>query len=65
MLFLDTSALVKRYVEEEGTQLVLRKMGGDPGVRIVSSVARTEAGITLCRVGFDRDDSAEGVASPP
>jgi predicted nucleic acid-binding protein len=56
MLFLDTSALVKRYVEEEGTELVLDQMSGDTEW-VVSSVARTEAEITLCRLGFDRDDS--------
>lgn len=57
MLFLDTSALVKRYVEEEGTEAVVQKMDGDREW-VVSSVARTEAEITLCRLGFDRDDSA-------
>ena len=56
MLFLDTSALVKRYVEEEGTDLVLERMGGDPGW-VVSAVARTELEITLCRLGFERDGS--------
>jgi len=58
MLFLDTSALVKRYVAEEGTELVLDRMDGD-SEWVVSSVARTEAEITLCRLGFDRDESAE------
>jgi len=52
MLFLDTSALVKRYVEEQGTEFVLRRMDEDPDWA-VSSVARTEAEITLCRLGFD------------
>lgn len=56
MLFLDTSALVKRYVEEDGTGLVLERMGADPEW-VVSSVARTEAEITLCRLGFDRDSA--------
>ena len=51
MLFLDTSALVKRYVEEEGTGLVLRLMDQDP-IWAASAVARTEAEITLCRLGF-------------
>ena len=58
MLILDTSALVKRYVDEEGTELVLGRMSGDPEW-VVSSVARTEAEITLCRIGFDRDDSPD------
>jgi uncharacterized protein len=52
MLFLDTSALLKRYVEEEGTTLVLQLMGQDLDWA-VSAVARTEAEITLCRLGFD------------
>jgi predicted nucleic acid-binding protein len=52
MLFLDTSALVKRYVEEEGTEVVLRRMAEDPEW-VVSSIARTETEITLCRLGFD------------
>lgn len=58
MLFLDTSALVKRYVEEDGSALVLRRMGEDPDW-VVSSVARTEAEITLCRLGFDPTSSAD------
>ena len=57
-LFLDTSALVKRYVAEEGTELVLRRMDDDPEW-IVSAVARTEAEITLCRLGFGPDQIAE------
>jgi predicted nucleic acid-binding protein len=58
MLFLDTSALVKRYVEEEATELVLRRMGEDSDW-VVSAVARPEAEITLCRLGFERDGSAD------
>lgn len=56
MLFLDTSALVKRYVDEDGTELVLRLMDEDP-IWAVSAVARTEAEITLCRLGFGPDES--------
>jgi uncharacterized protein len=52
MLFLDTSALLKRYVEEDGTALVLRRMSEDLEW-VVSAVARTEAEISLCRLGFD------------
>lgn len=58
MLFLDTSALIKRYVEEEGTELVLRRMDADPDWA-VSSVARTEAEITLCRLDFGPDVIAD------
>jgi uncharacterized protein len=52
MLFLDTSALIKRYVEEDGTAFVLRRMADD-AEWAVSAIARTEAQITLCRLGFD------------
>jgi predicted nucleic acid-binding protein len=58
MLFLDTSALVKRYVEEEGTELVLRRMDEDTDW-VVSAIARTETEISLCRLGFDPDESAD------
>jgi predicted nucleic acid-binding protein len=57
MLFLDTSALVKRYVDEEETTFVIRRMGED-SAWVASSVARTEAEITLCRLGFDPGESA-------
>jgi predicted nucleic acid-binding protein len=55
MLFLDTSALVKRYVAEEGTDLVLTRMLDDPEW-VVSALARTEAEIALCRLGFPMDE---------
>ncbi len=54
MLFLDTSALLKRYVAEEGTELVLRRMDEDPSWA-VSALARSEAEIALCRLGFGPD----------
>ena len=56
MLFLDTSALVKRYVDEEGTELVIRRMDEDPDWA-VSALARTEAEITLCQLGFTPDEA--------
>lgn len=62
MLFLDTSALIKRYVEEDGSPLVLRRMSEDPEW-VVSAVARTEAEITLCRLGFEWSDAAAVRAS--
>jgi predicted nucleic acid-binding protein len=58
MLFLDTSALLKRYVEEPGTDLVLRRMDEDRQWA-ASAVARTEAEITLCRLGFAPGDTEE------
>ena len=58
MLFLDTSALVKRYVAEEGTELVLTRMLDDTEW-VVSALARSEATIALCRLGFTRDEGDE------
>ena len=58
MLFLDTSALVKRYVEDDGTALVLQRMDDDPEW-VVCEVARTEAEIALCRLGFDPGESVD------
>lgn len=52
MLFLDTSALLKRYVEEDGTRRVLDVMDAD-GDWIASTVAYVEAQVTLCHMGFD------------
>jgi predicted nucleic acid-binding protein len=47
MLFLDTSALLKRYVDEDGTALVLGLMEQDRAWA-ASALAHTEAAITLC-----------------
>jgi predicted nucleic acid-binding protein len=58
MLFLDTSALVKRYAEEDATELVVRRMGED-STWVVSALARAEIEITLCRLGFERDERAD------
>jgi uncharacterized protein len=52
MLFLDTSALMKRYVDEEGTPLVLARMEADPAW-VASAIAHVEATIALCGMGFD------------
>ena len=48
-LFVDSSALVKRYVDEPGRDLVLEAMAGDD-VWCASALARTEAMLTLHRV---------------
>ena len=45
-LFVDTSALVKRYVAEPDRQLVVDAMRADD-VWVASSLARTEAMLTL------------------
>ena len=52
MLFLDTSALVKRYVAEDGTEPVLELMEHDRDWA-ASALAVAEARVTLCHVGFD------------
>lgn len=50
MIFLDTSALVKRYALESGSDAVLRFMEDD-SEWAASSLARTEAEVTLCHLG--------------
>ena len=45
-LFVDTSALVRRYVDEPGRDLVVETMANEP-VWVASALARTEAMITL------------------
>jgi uncharacterized protein len=52
MLVLDTSALVKRYVEEEGTSDVLARMSADADWS-ASALCLAEATITLCHLGFE------------
>jgi len=52
MLALDTSALVKRYVEEVETGEVIRLMAEDT-VWSASALCRTEAHVTLCHLGFE------------
>lgn len=55
-LALDTSALVKRYVREAGTDIVARAMDRDPRW-VVSVIVRTEAELVLC-AGLDPADRA-------
>jgi len=57
MLFLDTSALLKRYVEEVGSDVVDLRMQADDRWA-ASAMARTEAEISLCRFGLGRRDNA-------
>jgi len=49
MLVLDTSALLKRYVDEAGTGRVLELMAADE-IWAASALAYTEAQITLCHL---------------
>jgi predicted nucleic acid-binding protein len=55
-LAIDTSALVKRYQREPGTDVVLEAMDRDPRW-VVSSIVRTEAELVLC-TGFAASDRA-------
>lgn len=48
-VFVDTSALVKRYVDEPGRELVLDTMAGDD-LWVASAVARTEVMVCLHQV---------------
>lgn len=50
MLYLDASALVKRYVAEDGSELVRDAMAADPGW-------------FMCRVGFVETVRAVGLAA--
>ena len=47
MLFLDASALAKRYVEEAGTELVVATMAGQPIA--ISRLSVTEVVSAICR----------------
>lgn len=53
MLAVDTSALVKRYVEEPGSQEVVALMDDDP-VWCASELVRCEVSILLARLGTSR-----------
>lgn len=46
-LFLDTSALVQRYVAEAGRDLVLEAMAEEAGAWVASALARTEVMVCL------------------
>lgn len=52
MLFLDTSALVKRYVAEEGTEEALELMESDREW-CASALCAAETRVTLCHLGLD------------
>lgn len=58
MIFVDTSALVKRYIKEAGSDVVARLMEEDLDWA-ASELARSEARVTLCRRG------PEGVLGSP
>ncbi len=50
MIFLDTSALMKRYVAETGSDIVLRAMQDDRDW-VASILARVETQVSLCHRG--------------
>jgi len=56
-LFIDTSALVKRYVRERGRELVINAMATDP-VWCASAIARTETQLVLHRIAMSRKEQA-------
>lgn len=53
-LFVESSALLKRYVEEPGTTTVIEAMEGDPEW-IACAVAHTEAALTLCHTALTEE----------
>jgi uncharacterized protein len=57
-LFIDTSALVKRYVRESGRELVLSEMDNDP-VWCASAITRTETQLVLHRIAMSRSEQAQ------
>ena len=61
MLILDTSALLKRYVEEEGTAATIELMASTPDW-CASALCLTEARVTLCHLGLD-ERSLQAVAA--
>ena len=56
-LFVESSALLKRYVDEPETTTVLVAMEGDREW-IASALAHTEAALTLCHAGLTDDERA-------
>ena len=56
-LFIDTSALVKRYVSEEGRELVVAEMAADP-VWCASAIARTETQLVLHRISMSQAEQS-------
>ncbi len=53
-IFLDTSALLQRYVEGEGSSTVIAAMAGDP-VWVASALASVETRISLHRLPVGTD----------
>jgi hypothetical protein len=62
MLILDTSALLKRYVDEEETGRVLELMDADTAW-CASALALVEAQVTICHVGFAEEVRRERISA--
>lgn len=58
MIVLDTSALLKRYVDEEGTHAVLDRMVRDR-TWAASALALPECEVSLCHLSLDEFDEAQ------
>jgi uncharacterized protein len=55
MLFLDTSALLKRYVDEDGSGIVIAAMAGDD-VWLASALAGPETEVAIARLPVSDDE---------
>lgn len=55
-LFIETSALLKRYVDEPGTATVIDAMRSDEEW-IASTLAHAEAALTLCHAGLTDEEA--------
>ena len=56
-MFLDTSALLKRYVDEDGSGIVISAMAGDD-VWLASALAGPETEVAIARLPVADDDRA-------
>jgi predicted nucleic acid-binding protein len=57
MLFLDTSALLKRYVDEDGTSTVIAAMAGDREW-VASALAGGETEVAIGRLPVEGNETA-------
>lgn len=62
MIALDASALVKRYVAEEGTEEVIELMGADLEW-CASALCAVEVQVTICHLGFEASAQRELIAT--
>lgn len=57
-LFVDSSALLKRYIDEPGTATVITAMQSD-SEWIASALAHSETALALCHVALSEEQSAD------